>query len=125
MRKIFYYIARLLKAGNLPLLSTLCHDIQAKALDFEDDPCGCCGKLNVGSPQTMISKYLQAGGTAQMCLEGLCRLSLQQDEKAGDDTFHWSKPDIPGWDFALHYKALPRCGNDSEFGFVLSMLLEH
>jgi hypothetical protein len=58
------------------------------------------------------------------CLKGLVEYSIKSDEKAGDDTFHRKDPNAPDWDFDTIYKALPRCRNDSEFDFVLGMLLE-
>lgn len=105
-------------------MSKLRKDIQDSTLDFEDDPCECCGLRNNGSPQALIRIFLNRGGTARSCLEGVFALTMGMDEKAGDDTFHWPQLRTPGWNFAKQYKAMPRCRNDSEFGMVLGMLLE-
>jgi hypothetical protein len=60
--------------------------------------------------------YQAAGGTLTPAIERLFDLSVQKDEKAGDDTFHW--------DTRNHsFFALPRCRNDSEYEFVKKMLM--
>ena len=63
------------------------------------------------------------GCTVDACLKSVIDGSKEKDQKAGQDTFHWKDDTVIGWDFAREYQALPRCRNDSEFGFVLGMLL--
>lgn len=86
-------------------------------------PCPCCGKKNLGSPDSLIECYLSRGCTVSACVRALIAAGKDKDEKAGDDTFHWKDATVPGWDFAKEYQDLPRCRNDSEFGFIEAMLL--
>lgn len=53
----------------------------------------------------------------QSYFDKLFDLAISNDEKAGDDTFHWMPENAA-------YTALPRCRNDSEYGFVNGVLTE-
>ena len=106
-------------------MSKLAYTVQDPAFDFIGGGCECCGKVNLGSAQKLISIYLARSGTLEPCINAHVAYAEMRDEKAGDDTFWWPNQMMAGVDFSAEYTALPRCRNDSEFGFVRGMLLEN
>lgn len=69
-------------------------------------------------PRHVFEAYESGGGTLEPVFNRLFDLSLFQDEKAGNNTFQLDAQ------YAQEYPALPRCRNDSEYGFVKGMLLQ-
>ena len=114
----FEAIAELLKAEKLPTLTAIEEYFTAAGVrppKSTNDACPNETHLPTKLAEEAAA-YRRVGGTVEPIFEKLFSLSKEKDEKCGDDTFHWNSK------YETEYPALPRCRNDSEYGFVRKML---
>lgn len=120
----FAAILTLLNDGKLPTHTEIEHFLSAGGIASTPSPIDrpankpcCTGDAHAHFDGiSEVSAYRRAGGTIVPIFDRLFEMSATQDEKCGQDTFHWDDR------YRTEYPALPRCRNDSEYGFVRKML---